>query len=442
MGIKIGILSDMHLGFEWGGPRQEDSFNAAKEAIEIMLNKNVDIIIGSGDIFDKAVVSPEILKKALDIFSKIRNVEKETYPRIIKAKKFDSSTLSYVATDKFFLKPDRLPVLAIHGTHERRSRIFTNPVQLLDAAEFLTYIHGDYLLIDIGGERVGILGIGTVPETHVAGLFSKIVPEALYSAYNIFVLHQNIRGFIYPGDSDSVLSLEDLPHGFDLIVAGHIHTPQIVYHPRSRTPVVFPGALIPTSLSRAEIEKERKIYIITINGKNQKIEEFSISHNRNIMVEEENVENKSPTEIRTLIERKIREKINSVREKNRSVSEKPVIKMKLKGLMKSGYAPEDIPVADIEKKFSDNAIVIIEKEIISEDYKPEIIEDLRRSSTTITEIALDRIKYRLKSQNLALSDNIIQELFRESIDRESGPENLLRRIKAIFRDENPHTDIG
>ena len=101
--MRIGIVADNHLGY----PRfEEDSFVQAERAMHGAAEK-CDVIINAGDIFDTRIPKLETLQRGMELFRKIK-----------------------------------VPVFAIYGNHERRTKEMTNPVQLLLTANLVKYLHG------------------------------------------------------------------------------------------------------------------------------------------------------------------------------------------------------------------------------------------------------------------------------------------------------------
>jgi len=118
-----------------------------------------------------------------------------------------------------------LPIAAIHGTHERRTKESVNPIQLLESMGYLINAHANAVIFEkeINGavERVAVHGLGGVPDSYAKEAIKAINYKPVPNAFNIFVFHQTVKEFV-PVDLD-VMSIEDLPIGFDLYLCGHIH---------------------------------------------------------------------------------------------------------------------------------------------------------------------------------------------------------------------------
>ncbi|NIQ17993.1 MAG: hypothetical protein GTN43_04250, partial [Candidatus Aenigmarchaeota archaeon] len=55
-----------------------------------------------------------------------------------------------------------IPIVAIHGTHERRTKGLLNPVEALEKAGFLIYLHCNGVIFKKGSERVAVHGMSGV----------------------------------------------------------------------------------------------------------------------------------------------------------------------------------------------------------------------------------------------------------------------------------------
>ena len=134
--MKIAFTGDFHFGF---------SNDAAVQAQRALLDaaSNADVIVCGGDLFDTRIPRQETLDEALNIFSKTKSAMKYGNVGIFEQTGGKQEPISGFS-----------PIIAIHGSHERRSRGLVNPVQLLDSAKAFINIHGRKIVIEKGGERV------------------------------------------------------------------------------------------------------------------------------------------------------------------------------------------------------------------------------------------------------------------------------------------------
>ena len=247
--MRIAIFSDCHCGFAYGEERGEDSFAVLNEAIE--KSKGADIILIAGDIFDSRVPSQEVISRAIKIMNKAKHY---------------TSHAQLVETDKKEKNHSSMgvPIVAIHGTHERRAYLFVNPVQLLDHAGVLIHLDAERAVFDCAGQKVAIHGMSGVPEQYAKETLLKWNPKPVANAINILMFHQSMEPYIYNPLEPPTLSPEDLPDGFDLYVLGHIH-----WHdkkPLKSGTLLLTGSMIPTSLNKSEMTAKKGMWFYDGNN--------------------------------------------------------------------------------------------------------------------------------------------------------------------------------
>ena len=100
-----------------------------------------------GDLFDIRAPKPEVLAEAINLF------------RSVSKRKWGARVTSFEAEGKAYTD---VPVIAIPGTHERRAQRMENPVNLLALAGMLIDVSDGFAVIEKGGEKVAVYGIGGV----------------------------------------------------------------------------------------------------------------------------------------------------------------------------------------------------------------------------------------------------------------------------------------
>ncbi len=274
--MKISVISDVHLGYARGTEREEDSFEAFSEAIKKSID--CDAILIAGDLFDSRNPGTDVLARAMEIL-----IEPLASPS-------DVSILNGDGKDVTGLSPvhhSGIPVIAIHGTHERRAKGLINPVQALEKAGFLIHLHCNSVVLRKGDESVCIHGMSGVPDQYSEAVLRNWKPEPLAGCFNILMLHQSLKPFVFSSHS---IDLSVLPKGFDLYVCGHAHDSKKASC--SGSPLLIPGSLITTQITKEsasprgfwtldtekaalefhELENQRKIYVEDIEGSAEKIE--------------------------------------------------------------------------------------------------------------------------------------------------------------------------
>ncbi len=340
--MKISVISDLHFGYAWNTERGEDSFDAAKEMMK--KSSDSDIILLVGDIFDSRNPSVEILTKAMRVL--LRPMLSKKGVNLIKTINKDIKSISPTALMG-------TPVVAIHGTHERRVKGLLNPVEALERAGFLIHIDQGGVVFSIGEEKICIQGMSGVPEQQSAKVLKekKFIP--LSNCFNIFMIHQSIKQFVFDPNG---MDINDLPIGFDLYLCGHVHEAK-----KSKVhnkPFLIPGSPIITQFKRESVGNKGFWKVRTEHGEIKKIDWVPLNDVRKAYYLEFKT---APDEI---IEKRIKDILKN------SFNKKPMIKI-------------DAPLKNADKnnlslKFGDKAFIFFKKEI-AERFPTRTVEEQRLS---------------------------------------------------------------
>lgn len=364
----IGILSDLHLGYGWETEREEDSFVQAREALERVAAK-ADIIIIPGDIFDARNPRQEVLHRALNLFSRFK------FDAAVRTKLVDLKTargerldwkarqgaaatggeLSYsVGTISLHATHELgIPIVAIHGTHDRRARSATNPVKLLEEAGHLIHLDGQTAIFEKDGERVAICGVAGVPEVYSRERFKELKPKPVSGAINIMMLHQSIKGFVYMDEDNPTLTLEDMPRNFDLIVNGHIH-----WGGRAQigiTDVLIAGSTITTQVRKGEATISKKVYFY--ETKTKQISEEVLQTPRPVFYFELKADGKTATQVRA----EVLAALQSVTDKE--LPKKPLVRVRIVGKSTETLGS----FSDVVAEFTDKLLLTVKDDSSSDE---------------------------------------------------------------------------
>ncbi len=352
--MKISVISDCHLGFGYNTERSEDAFDAFQEALEKSLDS--DIILLGGDIFDSRIPRTEVLTKAMEL--------------LIKPLKMEGSVTLESGTKDISELPrirNGIPVISIHGNHERRVKGLLNPVEALEKAGFLVHLHCNHVILQKDGEKIAIHGMSGVPDQYAESVLKEWNPRPVEGYFNILITHQSIAPFVY---AEHLLYLEKLPTGFDLYINGHIHDHKKSEH--AGKPFIIPGSLLPTQITKDACHSG--MCKLEISGGNlEKVEFIELENQRKMYYLEfdkigvEELEN----EIK---------KVLSARHKL-----KPIIRVKIGG--------KHMPTRELMSKFEDRAILSFK--IKTETDKIDV-KSLQERTESIQEMSR-----RLLSENLS-----------------------------------------
>jgi len=369
--MRIAILSDFHFGFAYSPELENDSFENAEEAMEKALDS--DLILILGDIFDSRLPKTSAWSSAMKILVKPM-MRESTGVKLVQSTK----EMREIAKRTL----NHLPVLALHGTHERKGRGEVNAIEVLENAGLLIHLHCDTVVFEKDGITVAIHGMSGVPERFARDVLQQWNPQPIPGCYNILILHQSIDPYVYSPLEPPSISVSNLPKGFDLIIDGHIHQHNQIK--LGGTTLLFSGSTIVTQFEKAEAGLEKGIHLVDLN-KEMKIGFVPLEKNRKFFYEEMVFQGGSAKE---QLERRITEILSA------SFQKLPIVRIKIYG------KEEDIldqDLKELERKYSDSAILIFAKELESPEItkKLEFLRALREQRLSAEEMGLETLRKNL-----------------------------------------------
>lgn len=371
--MKLAILSDFHLGYE---RFFDDAYKQASEALEAAAAL-ADAIIIPGDIFDNRAPKPEVLAQGINIFRNLSG-------RVWKAKvvSFESARKAYT----------NVPILAIPGTHERRSQEAENAVQLLSLAGLLVDISEGRAVLEKDGEKVAVYGLGGVSDERTREVLGRLNPAPAKGMFNVFIFHQSIYELL-PFSKDFLL-FDELPKGFDLYVDGHIHNK--IEKSVHGKPFLIPGSTVLTQLKEVEQEPKGFFLFDTSTGKYS----FNKINSRPFVFLRVNVAGMSADEIKGRLHAEVEKVISNS-------FEKPIVRIALDGKAERGKI-ESLDIQEVAKRFEDRAIIDISKNNLDEAVISELGEDVRKGvleNISIRDYGMSIFLEKLKSSKYSLKTN-------------------------------------
>jgi DNA repair protein SbcD/Mre11 len=156
------------------------------------------------------------------------------------------------------------PVYIVPGNHER-ARI---PLHLWSAHPNCHIFHHPRTFLHQGpGGTVALVGFPFA--RRIRDSFADLVRQARAGSpsadYTLLCMHQTVEGSqVGPGDftfrrGRDIIPGRDLPAGFDAVLSGHIHRPQVLTHDLASrplaAPVIYPGSVERTSFAERDEEK-------------------------------------------------------------------------------------------------------------------------------------------------------------------------------------------
>ena len=383
--MRIAIFSDCHAGHSWGEERGEDSFKGMAEAME--KSKGADLILIAGDMFDSRIPKQEVFSQVARILSVSQNYESAT--KLVDVKMKEQRQLPTLRGT---------PIVTIYGTHERRSSHLVNPVQLLEHTGHVLNLHCETAVFDIGGKKVAIHGMSGVPERFAKDCLVSWNPKPVLGAINIMMLHQSIDPYIYSPLDPPSLKVDDLPSGFDLYVLGHMHWWD---NQRFKTgTLLITGSTCTTSIHKIESEQAKSIWFFD----GSLLERHSLPNQRKIIWKE------------FILDADTRQHIETELSKLPIEGQKPIFAVKVKGTLPVDAVPPNF--ADIEDRFSDRAIITINKALQVEGWADqiELLAALKQTKMSPEEIGMRLLSENLKATNCGIR---AEEIFELLVDGQS-----------------------
>ncbi|MEM0074664.1 MAG: metallophosphoesterase, partial [Candidatus Micrarchaeaceae archaeon] len=200
--MKLGIVSDFHLGYE---RFRRDAYMQAREALNAVAGV-ADAILVPGDIFDSRAPKPDVIAEGLGLFRELASMH------------WRAKVVEVIGMGKAYTSA---PIIIIPGTHERRAVGEENPVSLINLAGFAIDASDTTVVLELGGEKVAVRGIGGVSEERLREYLHSTSIKPLPGMFNVLMFHQSIYELM-PFSKDFI-SFDELPDGFDLYIDGHIH---------------------------------------------------------------------------------------------------------------------------------------------------------------------------------------------------------------------------
>ncbi|MFW6283324.1 MAG: metallophosphoesterase family protein [Minisyncoccales bacterium] len=241
---RFAHMSDLHLGSWKEQPMQLLNFKSFQKAIAKCLESKIDFVVISGDIFDTAYPSIEVLKEAFSEFKKLKEAGINCY--------LIAGSHDYSVSGKTFLD-----VLENAGLCKNVSDF-----------EYIGENCEKILLNPIIKQGVAFYGYPGKKSGMEINDLRKIRLNDAPGMFKIFLLHTTIdkaKGNI-PVDS---ISSEELPKA-DYYALGHIHT-DFQYGN-----IVYPGPIFPNNFQELEDLQQGSFYIVDTSKSNNPLEKVEL----------------------------------------------------------------------------------------------------------------------------------------------------------------------
>jgi DNA repair protein SbcD/Mre11 len=233
--MRFAHLSDCHLG-SWRQPELlELNFKSFRYAINKCIEDAVGFVLFSGDLFDSAFPSIDILKETFAEFRRLKEAKIKCY--II------AGSHDYSVSGKTFLDVlEKSGFCEICKYEEKEGRIILKPI-----------IHESFYIYGYPGKKSGM---------EIADLKRINIEEPYENRFRILMLHTTLKEAIGNIPTESIES-SLLPKA-DYYALGHIHTN--FEKEINGKPAVYSGPLFPNNFKEFEDLKSGSFYIIEVEG--------------------------------------------------------------------------------------------------------------------------------------------------------------------------------
>jgi hypothetical protein len=381
--MKFAHIADCHLG-GWRQPElQKLNLGAFEKAIDSCISEKVNFVLITGDLFDNAMPSVDILKQATGKFRELKEKNIQCY--------FIAGSHDYSVSGKTFLE-----VLEKAGLCENIEKINGDELEIIDKK--------DYILAGISGKK-GELEKEMIKKIKTNVKSDKLKILALHTAINENKTNEFISG----------LDADELPKGFDYYALGHIHKP--FKKEINGKLIVYPGPLFPNNFSELEELGNGGFFLVNAGDKIE-TERYEIGM-KNISSIEINADGKYPEIITSEVIGKI---------KKESIKDK-IILLKISGTLARGKTSE-INFREIEEEAKKAECYSLLKNISGLE-SPEFKIKVELKSENVDEIEKEVIS-KLKQDDFAkFAEQLIKILEIEKIEGEKT-ETFEKRLTDDF----------
>ncbi|MFH1306073.1 MAG: metallophosphoesterase [Candidatus Micrarchaeota archaeon] len=364
--MKLAFIADTHFGY----PKYEEDARIQGTAAILDACKKADVILLGGDIFDRRIPKLETLAYVANLLRKADSLlPKSPYPKIY----------------------------GIHGTHEMRPKGVLNPIAMMAELGLMEDVHNKTLVLEKGTsvlqtEKVGISGLGGIPDDLVKDVLSRISCKPEEDATNFFLFHQTLHEFV--PQAKNLAKIEDLPKGYDYYLCGHLHAKKDFLSGK----LLIPGSTVITQHKDDE-QSEKGYYLIDTMNENV---EFVPIKTRPFSISEIKFENAKPADARIMIEKEI----SSLMEKE--WDDKPILKIKLTGSLAKGSGELDLNGFENAKAF-----IIIDNQLEGNSLIAELQKLKQERAMKSTPLELGMSLLRENAKNAGLDEKIAEKYFEQ-----------------------------
>jgi len=384
--MKFAHLADCHIGGWREEKLKELTIESFRSAINICIKENVGFIVISGDLFNTALPSIEILKEVASILDKLKQKDISVY----------------IVPGSHDFSPSGKTMLDVL----EKAGLCKNVVEIEDFGERikLKFTVDDKTNVKIAG----LFGRkGTLEKSYYDILDKRNLEEE--SGFKIFILHTGLTEFM-PKTLEKVesQSVSLLPKNFNYYAGGHIH---YIFNKKEEDfgLIAFPGPLFPNNFKELEELKHGGFYII-----NDKLEmKYVPIKLREVLSFKFDANDKTPDEL----EKEILSSIKDFKDK--------IVTLRVEGVLKSGK-PNDIDFKEILLRLQDSFVVLKNTNKLStKEFEALEVEtgNIEEIETKIVKSHLSQIK--VKGFTEDKEEKLVHDLLEQfNLEKDEDEKNL------------------
>jgi double-strand break repair protein MRE11 len=438
MNLKIGILSDTHLGASSIDPElRMDSFEAFEEALKTLVGAGADLILHSGDFYNQTDPQPWVHDKATTILRSTITGRRPNLEVLEGKVNFEAEDVSI-----------GVPVFLIHGTHDRPigRPAPAPPFQHLVSAGYVNYLDVDpdnkfaskYVVIKKDGIRVLLTGVGHRPEGYINESISKYGVPHKAGYINISCIHNAIEGTVPASEYVDL----NLFQNIDYLMMGHAHKAhlggkghlQAEKRGALKTKIFVPGATNATSVSPQE-EGKKYVHLMEISSENHAVfKSFDLKKARQVFHRRIICENLTAEQTRN----KILDALNGL--PLDGLEKKPRVKFYLTGKLASGINRAELDLEGFASNYKDKVQNWSEMIIPSDLYTQEELERLERlrgavEADEVLSAPLDRFCKKLHQLGFSgkhFSSEELYQIFSEIKSPSAARKRVLEKLNGVL----------
>lgn len=403
--MKFAHLADCHLG-GWTDPElTKIGLEAFRKAVDICIKETVDFVIFSGDLFDTARPSIDVLNCAVKKLKELNNNRISVY--------VVSGSHDYSPTGKTMLN-----VLESAGILKRVDRIEDTTDSL--HMKFTTDQKTGAKLVGMPGRK------GSLEERYYKDLDRKSLEEE--DGFKIFVFHSAIKEFrptIFEQMKAIPLSL--FPKGFNYYAGGHVHKTG-TFCDEKYGEIVFPGGTFPNNYRELEEFKYGGFFIVEVDDGNVNLERKDIKI-CDVIALRFDAQDKTPERM----EDEIKEET-----KDLDVEDKIVL-IRVEGILKSGRVTEIRlkDISEILKKYGAKIVKINTNKLSTKEYEEINIEETSTKEELENKLIRENVgNYELETlsidERIDLTKSLIRLLSEEKKEGERNTDYEARLFDDVL----------